>query len=372
MVTFLENVRSLDDLLRAHSDRHEQDRRLAFEVVEAMKSANVFRMYVPFAYNGPNLDPITATSAVAAMAQSDAASAWCAVIASLTSHCAGVLDPSVADAVFGDQRNVVCGAYAPSGRGVSVDNGWVVNGRWAWGSGSPFADWMTGGTITDDGAFHQMLFRRSDVELLDNWYSSGLRGTGSHDFIATDVFVERGYSLQIGVSAPTTDAAIARMPLFPLFCSGIAAVMIGIARRAIEEITALALTKKPAQANKTLANSAIIQVDVARAEAMIRSSWSYLIDELSAAWELVERGDRVPTDVRLRARLAAAHIGGEMCRAVDLCYHAGGGTAVYSDSPLQRCFRDVHTAAAHIMVSPRSFETVGRQRFGLTIDPSSF
>jgi indole-3-acetate monooxygenase len=61
-----------------------------------------------------------------------------------------------------------------------------------------------------------------------------------------------------------------------------------------------------------------------------------------------------------------------MVKTVDRCFHAGGGTAVYATSPLQRCFRDAHTAAAHIMVSPRSFETAGRHLLGLPIDPSSF
>jgi indole-3-acetate monooxygenase len=363
------DVKSIDSLLRAHSDQHERDRRLAPAVVEALQSINGFRLFVPKAYDGPEHDPVDVMTAIAELAQADAASAWCATIGTLTSHCAGVMEPDVARAVFGDSKSIVCGAYAPNGVGTKQPNGWTVNGRWAWGSGSPFADWMTGGTITDDGNFHQMFFRREQLTIHDTWESSGLRGTGSHDFSAEQAFVSDGFSTQIGRATPTTDASIARMPLFPLFCSGIASVMVGIAWRALAEITELANAKKAAQATKTLAHSAIIQSDIARAEAIIRSSWAYLIDELSSAWEVVQNGDRVSTDLRIRSRLAASHVGGELCRAVDLCYHAGGGTAVYTLSPLQRCFRDVHTAAAHIMVSPRTFETVGRYRFGLNIDP---
>jgi indole-3-acetate monooxygenase len=367
----LESDQALDTLLRAHNNEHEDNRQLSAVVVDALRKADLFRQFVPASYGGPSVDPITAMESFVRLAQADAASAWCAVIGSLTSHCAGVLNADVAQQVFGDQNNIVCGAYAPSGTAIRETSAWRVNGRWAWGSGSPFANWMTGGVITDNGEFHQMLFRRSEIELFDTWHSSGLRGTGSHDFAVTDAAVDPMYTLQIGRSGPTCSDDIARMPLFPLFCAGIASVMIGIANRALEEITLLANEKKPAQSNRTLAASAVVQTDLAKAEAMIRSSTAYLQHELGTAWHTVLHGDRVSTDQRVRARLAASHIGVEMCRAVDLCYHAGGGSAVYSTSPLQRCFRDVHTAAAHIMVSTRTFETAGRHRLGLTIDPTS-
>jgi indole-3-acetate monooxygenase len=123
--------------------------------------------------------------------------------------------------------------------------------------------------------------------------------------------------------------------------------------------------------SKTLNQSQIAQSDRARAEAMIRSAQAYLHDTVGAAWDAVLHGDSVDHEVRLQARLAGTFAGEQAVSAVDLCYKSGGGSAVYATSPLQRCFRDVHTAAAHVMVSTRTYETVGRQRFGLPIDTSS-
>ena len=364
-------ITSLLPLIEEHAVANERARRILPEVADALRPTGVFRMYVPGVYDGPEIDPLTGIDIVAALSEADAATGWCVSIAAMTSHIAGVLEPHWAREVFGDRESIACGAFAPNGKARAVAGGHRIDGRWQWGSGSQLSSWLTGGVITDEGQFHLMLLPTPEVEILDTWYSMGLQGTGSHDFVATDVFVPTGRSVHMGHAQPMVDASITRLSLFVLFSGGVASVLIGIARRAIRELTDLATTKKPAQSSKTLAMSSQVQIDIAKAEAIVRSSYAYLVDEVGAAWEVVERGDRLEVEHRLRARLAASHVGLECCRAVDLAYNAGGGSSVFATSPLQRCFRDAHTASAHIMVSSRAFETMGRHRFGQEIDLSN-
>ena len=362
----------LSDLLTRESDAIDSGRKLTQVVVDAVKPTGAFRMYVPTAYNGPAIDPLSAIDLIAGLAEADAATGWCAVIASLSSHVAGVLDPAVAMEVFGDPDSIACGAFAPTARAMTVHGGFRVTGRWSWGSGSPIAQWMSGGVMTDDNRFLQMLFPMNDITLHDTWYSGGLRGTGSHDFSVDDVFVPIGRTVQLGVSKPHCTETISLMPLFPLFGAGVTSVMIGIARRALRELIVLADTKKPAQSSKTLAQSQVVQIDIARAEAIVRSCYAYLVHETGTAWDTILRGDRLGLEQRMRCRLAASHAGPELCRAVDITYNTAGGSSVFDSSPLLRCFRDIHTASAHIMVGARAFESVGRQRLGLETDLSSF
>jgi indole-3-acetate monooxygenase len=359
-------------LLRSASQQHESERQLSSEVISFLGSLDVLRAYVPRQYGGPEHDPLSVISTIQALSAADGASGWCATIASLTSHIAGCLEPSTAQLVFGPRDAVVCGAYAPTGRGTATAGGYDVSGRWAWGSGLPLATWMTGGTICDDRSARHMFFPRSAVTVHDTWKSSGLRGTASHDFSVEGFSVDRELSVDLAKPHVQVDSPVSRMPLFVLFSGGVAAVMLGIADRAIEELRQLATVKKPMQSSKPLSESQMAQIDIARAEALVRSAHTYLHDIVNQAWECVLSGDRVPTELRLQARLAATLAGEQACAAVDLCYKAGGGSAVYETSPLQRCFRDVHTAAAHIMVSTRTYESVGRFRYGLPVDPSVF
>ena len=110
------------------------------------------------------------------------------------------------------------------------------------------------------------------------------------------------------------------------------------------------------------------QVDVAKAEAALGSARAFLLDEVGTTWADVLAGREITIEQRARIRLAATNVGVRCAEAVDLAYNTGGGSSVYSSSPLQRCFRDIHTATQHLMVSPRAYEIFGRQRLGLPLD----
>lgn len=361
-------ARELHPLIRARADEAEQTRRLPADVVAALTEAQLFRMCVPAAYGGPEIDPLTMMEAIATVAEADGATGWCVMIASTTSTMANYLPEPVAKEIYGDPAHVTGGAFAPNGTGRRVEGGYVVSGRWAWGSGTDHCHYVSGGTLTDDGGFHLMFVPAERVRFLDTWYSMGLRGTASTDFEFDEVFVPDGWSVQPLRSHTTLDAPLARFPNFSLLACGVASAMLGIARRAIDEVTALAQTKTPALASKRLADSTMAQVNIARAEAALGAATAFLHHEVGVAWDTVQRGDRVPVEQRARIRLACSHVGEETKRAVDLAYDTAGGSSVYDRSPLQRCFRDIHTAAAHIMVGPRLYETFGRLALGHDVD----
>ena len=363
-------ARSLAPFVRDHADEAEDLRRLPRAVAEALRDAGLMRLCVPAAYGGPECDPMTMVRAVVEVARADGAAGWCTMIASTTSSMACFLEPAWARTIYGDPTVVTGGAYAPTGTGRRAEGGWIVNGTWGWGSGTSHCDWIVGGANTDDGGFHLMFAPASEVELLDTWYSSGLRGTGSTDFRMTDVFVPDGRSLQPRVGTPTIDSPIARFPNYNLLAAGIAAAALGIARRAVDEILDLAQGKRPIYSSRTLAQSPIAQVDIARAEAAVSSATAFLLDELSVAWDAAASSGHIPVEQRIRTRIACTNAAQESARAVDLAYNQGGGSSVFSGNVLQRCFRDVHTATQHVMVSTRILETAGKFLLGLDADTS--
>jgi alkylation response protein AidB-like acyl-CoA dehydrogenase len=145
-------------------------------------------------------------------------------------------------------------------------------------------------------------------------------------------------------------------------------VCLGLARRAIEEFKELAITKQSAFGPR-LSEHVQAQVALARAEALARSARSYWYDEVQAVWDTVVRGCALSLQDRAATRLASL-IAVEQCvAAIDLLYRLAGSSAIFQSSPLERCWRDVHTAAQHIQVQDGRWETVGRVLMG--IDPGS-
>ncbi|MFT3855795.1 MAG: acyl-CoA dehydrogenase family protein [Ilumatobacteraceae bacterium] len=373
MSSLVEAARSVLPIVVAHADQGERDRRLPAAVVDALRDAGLMRMCVPAGYGGPAADPHTLVEAVEAIAVADAAAGWCASIASTTSSLVCFLEPAWAREIYGDPSVVTGGVFAPNATAEAVEGGWRATGRWMWGSGTGHCRYVCGGAIVPGGETQQpqqyvMFFDAADVTFHDTWHSLGLRASGSGDFAVDGAFVPTGRAFAAFAARPTIDAPIARFPNFTLLAIGIAAVALGIARHALDAFAELAMDKRPQFSGRTLAQNGVIQADIARAEAGVRSARAWLLDEIDTAWTAVERGGRLTDDVRANLRLAGANAATRAAQAVDTAFTWAGGTAVFQSSPLQRCLRDVHVVTQHIQVSPRLYETIGRFLLGNDTD----
>lgn len=254
-----------------------------------------------------------------------------------------------------------------------------MNGRWSFVSGVQHCDWVMGGCIVYDREAPELLENGSpdvrlmlmpvgNVEIVDTWSVSGLRGTGSHDMRVIDENVPASHAVSLLSEAPRDPGALYAFPLFGLLAMGIASVALGIARAAIEDLIELAGSKTSAASLKTLAQRAAVQVEVARSEATLRAARALLLAEADAAWQAAQSGEPISAEHRLGLRLAATHVTGVAAEVVGAMYQAGGGSSIYDSSPLQRRFRDVHVATQHMMVAPATWELTGRLLLGLPTD----
>jgi alkylation response protein AidB-like acyl-CoA dehydrogenase len=354
-------ARALAPTIRAHADGAEAERRLPAPLVEAFAAAGFFRMLVPRALGGPEASVRAFVETLEELGRADGSAGWCAMVASTTSLLAVYVDEDTARACFGDADAVACGVVAPMGTAVEVEGGYRASGRWAFASGCDHARWLLGGALVPRAGgppeVRHLLFERAQVEVVDTWTVSGLRGSGSHDMVVRDALVPRARSCSLLADRPRSSHGPYAFPLFGLLSLGIAAVALGIARAAIETLTALATTKRPGGGRRTLAERELVQLRVAQAEAELRAARTFVLDAAGA-------DGREP----VLARLAACHAVPAAARAVDLMYEAGGGSSVYASSPLQRQFRDVHVATQHAMVSPATLAVLGRLLLGLPTD----
>ena len=359
---------SVAEVVEANADEAERIRRLPAATVAALTEAGLMRMCVPGSYGGPEADPLTLVEVIEAVSRSDGAAGWCTMIASTTSSMALFLPPRSAKELFGDPATVAGGVFAPSGVGAADGDGFRVTGRWQWGSGTQHCQWIVGGANCDDGTFRLCFFDAGNVTFHDTWYAAGLRGSGSLDFSVDGALVPVGRTIQPGITTPSIDGPLAAFPNFALLAAGVAAVSLGIGRRALDEVVELAGAKQPLFSSRTLAQSGFTQVEVARAEAGLRAARAFLHDELRRAWDVACGGGRVGLANRVGIRLACVHAAAAAAAATDAAYTLAGGSSVYDANVLQRCLRDVHVTTQHIMVAPKLHETLGKLLLGLDAD----
>jgi alkylation response protein AidB-like acyl-CoA dehydrogenase len=366
--------------LRRRADEVEQARRLPPDLSRRFAEAGFYRMCVPEVYGGLELPPGDTMRTVEALARADGSCAWCVFIGATSGSVLAVLAPEAAREIFHRPDVLLGGVFAPQGRAEAKEGGFRVNGRWAWGSGCQNADWVMGGCqVIRDGEVERaksgaprsrmMIVPAAQIEFFDTWHVSGLCGTGSTDFAMNDLFVPERRAAGLGIDGPLARPLYA-FPQFGLLAMGIAAVAMGLARAAIDELVGLAGGKTPQGSARPLAMRPAAQSDVAKAEALLRSARSLYYEAIECAWAAARADGSIGTEHRRDIRLATTHATRASAAAVDLMYELGGGTSVYLRSPLQRIFRDVHVATQHMMVGPSTLELTGRLFLGVETDTS--
>ena len=374
-------ARKLAPGIRAASDEIERGRSLTEPIVQGLADAGLYRMFLPRSLGGGEVDPLTYFDVVEELTRADSAVGWSVLISTSTmTSTARSLRDEVLAPLFTTPRRTIMGGSAPArGRAVPAPGGYRLTGRWSQGSNVLIAGWFHVGCHLWDGdrprvgpegspVYLQCMLPAADAEVIDTWTTTGMRGTGSHDYAVTDLFIPEAL-----VHGPVVDSHRPQ-PLYQFVGwthIAHAALGLAIARVAIEEFIGLAGGKKATwmAGEGHLATRTTIQAKVAQAEALVGSGRAYVREATADMWDTVSRGDRPSPDQRAIYRLAIAQAMTNAIQAVDLMYATGGATAIYARSRLDRCLRDIHTAAAHVWVAPDTYELAGRLLLGL--DPNS-
>ena len=354
MQTMIDDVRALRDEIRAAAVDADRNRAVPEAIVDRLRGLGVFRMTPPRAAGGFGLGPGALVRVSEELGYADGSTGWVSMIGAATGISLGYLEPGVAQEMLADPRFLIAGVAAPMGTADPVDGGYRVTGRWPFASGCRHATWLVGGCrVTGERpGMRMMIMPAADVRVHgDTWDTAGLRGSGSHDIEAADLYVPAGRSFSLAGPSPLGFPALAMLSL------GIGAVALGIARAAIEEFTEVAMAKRIPALGQRVAGRGWARAAVARAEALRGSALAYLLSQ-------VDETDATDPASVARMRLAVATATSHAAQAVDLMYESAGGTSVYSRSPLQRHLRDVHAATQHAMVGPEVRDAIGAVLMG--------
>jgi indole-3-acetate monooxygenase len=375
-------VGSLAELIRAECADMDETRMVPTLVIRALQEVGVFRLLAPVGIGGSEIDPVTFLDVVEAASHADGSVGWCVMIGGCYATFGGMLPLDGARDVYGDPDTISAGAFRPDGVAVEVEGGFRITGRWPLASGSSHANWYVGGCVvvrdgepvigpTGDPLMRELFFPAGVTEIIDTWESTGLRGTASHDYAVSDVFVPASHTMWFQ-EPPATDRPLYRMPPVAMFATFIGAVPLGIARHAVDEFVALADAKTPLLSPSVLADKPVAQDRLGRAHALVASGRRYLTETLDDLWTRVRAGHAPTMADRGALWLAATHAAHGALEAIELLYTAAGASSVYARSPLDRCLRDARTAVQHICTQELHFELAGRHLLGREVMTSAW
>lgn len=363
-------------LARERAQEAEELRTMPPDLVQAARSAGLFRMASPRSLGGSESTPLAIAAAVEELSYGDGSAGWTVLIGNSTAFFAW-LAPVVARSMIGDEADVVSTSmFAPMGRARRDGDDFVVDGRWPFNSGCMHADWYQVGVMVMDGDRPSLrqdgrpdarfaYFPRQDAAIIDTWHSMGLRATGSHDVEVHGLRVPVEHTAAPMLDPAAHDGALWRLGFFPLLGVLMSGFPLGVARRALDEFAVLAPAIRRGSSPGYVADDPHVQFEVGRVEAALLSARALVRDALGELWDTVCLGAVPTAEQSGRAGLAVQQAMHAAITAVDTAFGFAGAGAVYSGHPLERCFRDLHTANQHIAFSGESFRGYARTRFGI-------
>jgi alkylation response protein AidB-like acyl-CoA dehydrogenase len=371
----LANARALADAIRQKDLAAEYDRirRLPADIVEEIRAAGIMRMNMPKIWGGPEMTSMEQVEVIETLARADASVAWCSFIWCDSGLYSGYLEDSVAREMYPRLDMATSGWVYPATVAERVKGGFMVSGQWMFGSGCNHCDWLAAGVAeVENGApvldadgrpfWRILLAKREEFEILDTWYTTGLRGTGSNDYRVRDLFVpeERSFSFLLPAKRAGTlwkkpDALLRKMAGVPL----------GIAADAIDTAIAMLHGKIDRLSGVPYRDMPRVQLAIAEAQAKLGAARAYVFHSLETQWRKLENDEPLTERERADVWLSRTQAFRGAREVVTLLYDTIGAGAVYAtQGPFDRHLRDVQTACQHIVGQTKAWEWVGQLMLG--------
>jgi indole-3-acetate monooxygenase len=300
----LEAVRALEPQIRAASGAIEDNRCLPSALAHSLMKAGVFRMGVPRIYGGPELDPMSQVRVVEELSRIEGAVGWVAMISTAGSFISGFLKPEPANRFFGSVESVVAGQLRPPQRADLADDGYRVSGTFHFASGSGHASvMMCTCAVYENGRprltpagqpeIRTMMVPAAKTRIVDVWDTTGMRGTGSNDFVVDNVFVPFDDCPSLG--RPRSAGALYTWP--PLFLVSHSGVPLGLARSALDFVEELS-TRKELMPGRLLRDDTQVQETIAMSEATIEAARCYIYRTLEDVWATLSAREKLTAPAR--------------------------------------------------------------------------
>ena len=243
--------------IEARADEIEQQRRVPADLNEQLMKAGAYRMALPRKYGGVELEPLQSMRVIEELAHADGSRRL--------DRDGGVRIQRPVRTLLarGGRQAARVRTRARARRAGAAGNrrptndGYIISGRWPLASGTYDHHWVAAGClVTENGkpkmapegrpAYRMAMLPKEQAEFLDTWYSVGLCGSDSTDFVITDRFVPEAFTTDIFVAPSAYDSILHRLPFMMVTGPTHCAVCLGLTQGAIDDLSELARHKRPA------------------------------------------------------------------------------------------------------------------------------
>lgn len=368
--------------LRAHAPRAERENRLSDESGKALRDAGLFKLGVPRIFGGFEAGLATAVDVIAELARACPSSSWIVGVSYGAQNIAARFPEPARQELWAENPDqAFCGSFnAVAVSAVRVDGGQIVSGRWTWASGAYQADWAVlavpvvneRSEVVEHGLAVAAV---SELSIEDTWDMAGMRGTGTHTLVGEDLFIpdHRISSLPDLMACPATSEPAYRISLGSL-APTLVATMLGAAEEIYARTMRVVAGGKPMADSvyEHLADSPSIRSNIANARNLIDSARLHLFRSANHVDATIAAGTELEETARARVRMDSGYASKVLREAADLLLSVGGAGSFSATNPVQRYWRDLHTAARHPTISAElSEEIYGRALVGDN-EPVSF
>ena len=317
----MDAVESVRDTLEAGAPESENTATLPQVSVNALYDSGLFRLKLPQVLGGAEADLVTQLDVLEAVCRIDPSAGWCLMIGAASLGGLGAFLPEeTIDEIFVDGNPPrTAGVFAPFGQVVPVDGGYRLTGRWSFASGVRHSEWISAGArvVTEKAGYPpqiRVVIPTSDVKIHDNWQVMGLRGTGSCDFSAEDLFVPDRFAWDVSLTEPLRGGAMYRLGRPGFVTNEHSAFALGVGRRALDAVTDVAVSKSRGyNSANLLVRRPAFQRTLSECDLRLRAARALNVEVLEEAWQTVCEG-RTPGPALQAQMPQRLHLHHRCCR----------------------------------------------------------
>lgn len=364
----VERARGMRDLVRAEAAESERIRTLTDAIVNEMWASGLMSSFNPVEAGGVEPSFAEMIETWIEMAWQDGSFGWVG-IANLPSSFAAASylpDEGFAEVFTANNNRVTMGGqFFPNGQGTAVDGGYRLSGSWNFGSGIGHSQYVAAGFFPmDNGEMRWVgegipdmqiaIVPREDISFNDGWYVQGLKGTGSYDYSAQDVFVPQSRTFGLFERVPCRGSSPAtRMGLMPVTAAGHASWALGVAKSMLDDVAELAATKYRMSDMASLASRPTFQKGLAHHVSAWRAARLLVHDAFATAEAAVAAGEELTPTLRADMRAAAVYATDTARGCAEWAHLVAGTSSIREGSRLERAFRDMYTGTQHAFISEK-------------------